>query len=308
MSNMSGARVIALPGMDPKNEALLADFGIGSSELRPEHKKWLAELGQRLMQEESRIGYGSWSLCAIGRASQTGSAELNMRLSIQRAEAVLDEFAALIHRPHGVKFKFLGFGKRHPLDPKNKENSLDRAVHVGIGLNEVLAPAAPKRVDIDLADIWKADKRRTRKVEVRVDKAWEGGTSISKFLTGIGYGSLGLRFTVRDTRSGQHHRFTFKGAGANFGLSSNPLPMDASTTVGNAKMVEHSLHEDFEPEDFYLGKATVEMIADGCFLIYRGRSERRSCTLHLELPTQVQAPSVNFIKHYDGRVYAGHIA
>ena len=308
MSNMTGARVVTLPGMDPENEALLADFAIGSSDLRPEHKTWLAQLGQRLMREESRIGYGSWSLCAIGRASQTGSAEANMRLSIRRAEAVLDEFAALIHRPHAVKLKFLGFGKAHPLDPKNKENALDRAVHVGIGLNEVLMPAAPKRVDIDLADIWKADNRRTRKVEVRVDKVWEGGASISKFLTGIGYGSLGLRFTVRDTRSGRHHRFTFKGAGANLGFSANPLPMDGSTTTGAGAMVEHALHDDFEPEEFYLGKASVEMIADGCFLIYRGRSARRSCTLRLEVPTQIQAPSFNLLKHYDGRVYAGHIA
>jgi hypothetical protein len=50
------------------------------------------------------------------------------------------------------------------------------------------------------------------------------------------------------------------------------------------------------------------MIADGCYLIYRGRSERRSCTLRLALPAQIQAPSFNLIKHYDGRVYAGQIA
>lgn len=299
-------RVMHLPGMDPRYEALFVDFAVGSHTLRKEHEDWLKDLGQRLMREESANGISLWGVTAVGYASQTGSRQANETLSIARAEAALDEYAGLIHRPHAMRPRFLGLGKDYPADPKVQENGRDRCVHFAVGPREMLLPAPPKTVDIDLAKEWQKENSRRHKLTIVVDDASETGVGISKILAGAGYSTIRINFTVTREGRGVGKQYTFMGGGFNIGWSLNPLPLDGTRTIGRGEPEVIYVHDTIDDDTHFLGKATVDQISEGIFLTYRGRSHHHRLVAQLKLPTQLQAPSVS-LKQFNGSVRRGHL-
>ena len=300
-------RVICPPGADFGHEALLIDFAKGSSTLRPEHEDWIQNLGKRLMRDEAMAGVARWDITAIGSASQTGTPELNMGLSIARAEAAVDAYVGLMHRPHAVRTRFLGVGKAYPIDPKIQENGRDRCVHFAVGIGQMLVPAPPKTVDLDLAEAWKRENLRRHKLFMTVDRASETGIGISKFLFGVGYSTLTVVFTVTSDGTGFGDQYTFRGSGKTLGWSGNPLPMDGMRTSGRGEPHRISVHKTIDIKQHFVGKATVDVINDGVFLTYRDRHGHHRLVTELKLPSQIQAPSVTLVKQFNGYVYRGNL-
>ena len=86
---------------DP-HRALLADFDIDGSKLKPAHREWLDGVATFLRKHPIPHGTGKWTVTITGRASKTGSDSHNGWLSKQRAEAVRNY---LLPKLPGVSFE-----------------------------------------------------------------------------------------------------------------------------------------------------------------------------------------------------------
>jgi outer membrane protein OmpA-like peptidoglycan-associated protein len=66
----------------------LFDFAIGSSFLKPDHQKWLTEVGGRFLNNNEQATFQ-----AVAMTSRSGAAAFNQRLSERRLQMVLDFLA-----------------------------------------------------------------------------------------------------------------------------------------------------------------------------------------------------------------------
>jgi outer membrane protein OmpA-like peptidoglycan-associated protein len=85
-----------------------ATFKLGSSELTDESKANIRQLAEKIS------GYTFTKITIEGHTDSTGSAQLNKRLSKERARVVFDELAK-----HGInpeKMQYVGFGHTMPID------------------------------------------------------------------------------------------------------------------------------------------------------------------------------------------------
>ena len=309
MSSSAAGRITRLANMHPENEALLTDFAIGSSDLRKEHEAWIGELGRRLLYYEANVGIGTWDVMAIGYASQTGDREYNRNLSRARAEAAIDYYAGLIHRPRNMRLRFLGMGEDHPVDPNIQENARDRCVHFAVGLGRVIVPQPPKDMTIDLAEMARKEMNRRSPFEIQVEEAQEFGFGISnKIGMGAGYSTLRINFRVRNPRTNERHDFTFMGSGGSVGISTpSPLPVDGMWTRGLGPVDTVLVHDSItDVWRHFTGEAQVIVLGEPVFLLFRNRTGFAENGFELKLPTQIQLPSLNF-KQFEGRVRQGRL-
>ena len=107
-------------GMDVK-------FQTGSADLTPEAKAQLENLGKVLAARKGKLAPGE--IVIEGHADARGSAELNKKLSEQRAHSVVKHLVTA----HGVEAKSLrpiGMGKDHLKDPAHPDAPINRRVEL----------------------------------------------------------------------------------------------------------------------------------------------------------------------------------
>jgi outer membrane protein OmpA-like peptidoglycan-associated protein len=107
-------------GMDVK-------FQTGSAELTPEAKAQLENLGKVLASRKGKLAPGE--IVIEGHADARGSAELNKKLSEQRANSVVKHLVS----GYGVEsatLKPLGMGKEHLKDPAHPDAPVNRRVEL----------------------------------------------------------------------------------------------------------------------------------------------------------------------------------
>ena len=124
--------------LDP-NSVLLYDFAVGSSDLGSAHLYELDKLARRIANQPNKI----WKMRIEGRASTTGTEELDKGLSLDRSQAV---YAYLIGRLNGVKVESDGVGKdaaRRAGQADHTENMFWRAVLVRIWASDKPIPPPP---------------------------------------------------------------------------------------------------------------------------------------------------------------------
>ena len=133
--------------------ALLADFGVDSDILRPDHVVWLDGLATFLRRRAFPPTKGKWVITITGRASKTGSDYHNRRLSERRCNAVRKHLASKLV---GVSIEFAPtyLGEASPFNTKVNENARDRSVEVF-----VVPSVVPIRIDPDPSRAARSDKR-----------------------------------------------------------------------------------------------------------------------------------------------------
>jgi outer membrane protein OmpA-like peptidoglycan-associated protein len=102
-------------------------FQTGSSDLTPEARAQLDNLGKVLASRNGRLAAGE--IVIEGHTDARGSAELNRRLSAQRAQSVVKHLVAV----HGVDAKALkpiGKGKEDLKDSTHPDSELNRRVEL----------------------------------------------------------------------------------------------------------------------------------------------------------------------------------
>lgn len=108
-------------------------------------------------------------------------------------------------------------------------------------------------------------------------------------------------------RRERRRRYTSVGGGCNVGWSANPLPLDIMRTTGKGEPNEVFVHDSVDDEKHFLGKAMVDQISEGVFITYRGRSHHHRPVMELKMPAQIQAPSMNGLKRFNGSVRSGYL-
>jgi outer membrane protein OmpA-like peptidoglycan-associated protein len=130
---LSQPRDIALdrpqaPGMSAPPSpsiALQVQFTFGSAQLLPQGKQQLDELAMALSHTE--LNQASFELG--GHTDRVGSHSYNMRLSLDRAEAV-KAYLVSSHRLNAARLYPIGFGFTRLVDPVNPEAAVNRRVEV----------------------------------------------------------------------------------------------------------------------------------------------------------------------------------
>src|SRR4051812_13973202 len=89
-------RVNELNGAAGTKSALLSHFDVGSSSLKIEHKKWLDTVVSTLLRNGG-------SVTLLGLTSSTGTEVYNLRLSGDRAKAVVAHIEAKANKQYPVK-------------------------------------------------------------------------------------------------------------------------------------------------------------------------------------------------------------
>jgi outer membrane protein OmpA-like peptidoglycan-associated protein len=113
-------------------------FAFGSAKLTPAGKRQLDELAMALGDR----ALANASFLLAGHTDAVGGLDLNMRLSLQRAEAVKGYLIAA-HRLAPVRLQTLGYGPTRLADPGNPEAAVNRRVEVRRLRPEVPAGQAP---------------------------------------------------------------------------------------------------------------------------------------------------------------------
>jgi hypothetical protein len=135
--------VLTSPG---SSRALLADFEIDSAALKALHRAWLDALVSTFRKLKVPRG-GKWHVVITGRASKSGSAEHNLKLSEARVQSVREY---LLSRLGGlpVEVQIVHLGEACPFDAKISENGKDRSVEVFVTMSGHPVPPPPvKRYD-----------------------------------------------------------------------------------------------------------------------------------------------------------------
>ena len=102
-------------------------FRTGSSELTPEAKAQLVGLGKALEARKGKLKAGE--IVIEGHADARGSAELNKKLSEERARAVVKHLVAT-HSVDGSALKPVGVGKDRLKDASRPDAEINRRVEL----------------------------------------------------------------------------------------------------------------------------------------------------------------------------------
>ncbi|MCL7939424.1 OmpA family protein [Halomonas sp. ATCH28] len=108
-----------------RGRILLADFGVGSSDLTQAHKDYLGNQLAPNLGDEGRIRL------IEGHTSETGSTSSNQTLSEQRAQSVRDHLVDIIGIPDHRILEVTGVGETDPIDAEGPlEDPAERSVVV----------------------------------------------------------------------------------------------------------------------------------------------------------------------------------
>jgi len=113
------------PALPMPSIALQVQFTFGSAQLLPQGKQQLDELALALNNNVLR--QASFELA--GHTDRVGSHSYNMRLSLERAEAV-KIYLMSAHRLNAARLYPMGFGYTRLADPMNPEAAVNRRVEV----------------------------------------------------------------------------------------------------------------------------------------------------------------------------------
>ena len=102
-------------------------FQTGSSELTPAAKAQLQGLGEALAARNGKLKPGE--IVIEGHADARGSAELNKRLSQERAQAVVKHLVST-HAIDGKTLKPVGVGSEHLKDSARPDSEVNRRVEL----------------------------------------------------------------------------------------------------------------------------------------------------------------------------------
>ena len=104
------------------------NFDVNSAAIRPESEQVLADVFRRLTEE------GATTVSIRGHTSTEGTAEHNLDLSQQRAQAVVDDFVERGFDPAAISAE--GLGESQPLispDPNESAREINRRVEISCG-------------------------------------------------------------------------------------------------------------------------------------------------------------------------------
>ena len=131
-----GGAPVAAPSVD-----LQVQFAFNSSQLLPEGKRQLDELGRALNDK----ALASWGFELAGHTDQVGGAEYNMALSLERANTVR-QYLIVTHGLVPQRLIPLGLGYSRLADRSNPGAAVNRRVEVrrvALNANSTVSPAAP---------------------------------------------------------------------------------------------------------------------------------------------------------------------
>lgn len=121
------AAPVAHPSMD-----LFVQFAFNSAELAPQGRKQLDELGRAL----SNRSLAKWGFELAGHTDAVGSAEYNLKLSLERANAV-KHYLVVKHGLNPNRLVPIGFGFTRPAYPSDPTAAVNRRVEVRrVALND----------------------------------------------------------------------------------------------------------------------------------------------------------------------------
>lgn len=187
----------------------LYDFGIGSTELRSAHKRYLEQSARRLLSRRDK----TWNVGIQGLASRSGSESLNHRLSEQRAAAAFEYLKA---RAPGVKIIPYGVGEGFATDmgeKEGKENMFFRAAIVSVWATEKDPPPPPPAPK---------ETKETKEFRLRITSGRSGGPSLFHVFTA---GSDAIRFEILDVEANLVCRYDFSDKFVGVGV---PIPIPFS--------------------------------------------------------------------------------
>lgn len=205
---MAMAIPIILEADDPDG-FYLDDFGTGSFDLTPEHKRRLGDLARQLNAMIRFSRHERFQITLVGSASQIGSDDFNMKLSRQRAEEVRKFLADRIRR-WPVIFKLIAKGEEGPADAALMNNARDRSVGVSVRVVGIVPPSLPP---VDPGEYFKprAPQRKTFDLQVIALNA-------QVFKLGLKWGRIVMNFTVSDDKTREDYTFVGRGGGVGFGV------------------------------------------------------------------------------------------
>jgi outer membrane protein OmpA-like peptidoglycan-associated protein len=115
----------AVPPQRPSSIDLQVQFTFDSAELRPQGKRQLDELAMALNHRTLRTS----AFELAGHTDRVGSHAHNMRLSLERAEAV-KSYLMSAHNLPGQRLFAMGFGSTRLADPSRPDAAQNRRVEV----------------------------------------------------------------------------------------------------------------------------------------------------------------------------------
>lgn len=196
--------------------AILGDFDIDGSALKPDHRDWLDR--HVVEPARARIGKpGMWLVDLVGRASRTGADAHNRQLSLNRLREVQSYLSA---RMTGIPVQFFpeAQGESSPRDWKELENAIDRSVEVRADFSTV----KPKHPTIPLLihkpHIWKPrENRKVRDFTLKVEKSSISifGFEFTAGFIGVVNGTARVKLLIRIDEVGtpDFARFNYEAAG-----------------------------------------------------------------------------------------------
>ena len=185
--------------------ALLADFGVDSDILRPDHVVWLDGLATFLRRRAFPPTKGKWVITITGRASKTGSDYHNRLLSERRCNAVRKHLASKLV---GVSIEFAPtyLGEASPFNTKVNENARDRSVEVF-----VVPSVVPIRIDPDPSP---GGEERQKVFDLVVSEFLVHTIGSPVMTVPIGWCWWKMNLTVTDPDTDDVESYFFEGDGA----------------------------------------------------------------------------------------------
>lgn len=114
-------------------------FDVGKAELKPVSKENIAKLAKTLTK------YPDTNILIEGHTDATGSEDLNMKLSKERAESVANYLA--VQNVSSSRFSIMGYGESQPVASNDTDagRSANRRVELAIMANDKLKKVAEKQ-------------------------------------------------------------------------------------------------------------------------------------------------------------------
>lgn len=130
--------------------AVLGDFDIDGSDVKPKHKQWIDANVTDAIKRKSGIN-GHWEITIIGRTSQSGSPSYNERLSQRRIDSVQDYISKKVSIS-GIKFTHKAMGESQAAGLY--EDAQDRSVQVIAEFKRTGSPWKRRHIKIQIIKPW----------------------------------------------------------------------------------------------------------------------------------------------------------